>query len=587
MLTVPSHRHKLRSLYRDLSGATAPVVAVLMLTFFSISAFTIDISRYASVRSRAQAAIDSAALAATISSTRRDITTEANNFFRNNFQTGYMNATFGNVVASRSADGLTYNYTVRGYVPYALAHIVGARAGQEVVVSASVQQTNIPTELALVLETSWATTLPGAGGSKLDNIKQTSSLLLNELFQGRGSIANTYVSTIPYSDGIRTFPTTANPWLRMPYSPIPATFGGCIGTRKNIYDTTDEPPVPAIPSTLFDRYRGPLEGGLTVMSYDINGTPKNIPYVANDTATGVQILFADPENLTATPGRIPNELDFMPEFGRSEAMYIYFGTPVAGLFVNAISGFMYDMFFLDEGAGRYPERGITAVYNASGALMNAEFFYGVTGGHRFDIPLIGSPDGTPVSIIGIWPVDNGQRDVRWGGGPWLDNSDFRAFGFYLPTGNCLLGNMSHFAQSRAIVDNYIRSLPADGGTFHSLGIAWGWRALSQRWAGVLLPTVPYLPLPNGNSQKIIVMMAGGDNTNPAADNAQFATTCNNVRAAGIRVYTIAMNASPQTAAMLRSCATAPDMAFEATNIPSMQAAAQTIGSALSNYRLVQ
>lgn len=180
---------------------------------------------------------------------------------------------------------------------------------------------------------------------------------------------------------------------------------------------------------------------------------------------------------------------------------------------------------------------------------------------------------------------------------------------------------------RRALEDIIASLQftSRGGTMGNVGLQAGWMTLSPRWRGLWgtsawgTVTPPGLPLdypgPRDFMVKVIVMMTDGDNLwfdysrPPAADytaygrlsegrlgttNAATATTrinqrmttlCNNIKAQGIRIYTITLGTSNATRALYESCATGPGYYFHAPTAADLRTAFREIGTQLGNLRL--
>jgi hypothetical protein len=166
-----------------------------------------------------------------------------------------------------------------------------------------------------------------------------------------------------------------------------------------------------------------------------------------------------------------------------------------------------------------------------------------------------------------------------------------------------------------------------GGTMGNVGLQAGWFTLSPRWRGLWgtspwgTVTPPGLPLdypgPRDFMTKVIVMMTDGDNNwfdygrPPAHDYTAYGrlgegrlgttnggtartriddrmlTLCTNIKARGIRVYTITLGTSTATRSLYQQCATGPGYYFHAPTASDLRAAFREIGTQLGNLRLEQ
>jgi hypothetical protein len=163
------------------------------------------------------------------------------------------------------------------------------------------------------------------------------------------------------------------------------------------------------------------------------------------------------------------------------------------------------------------------------------------------------------------------------------------------------------------VQSVIRDLIAKGGTNILEGIMWGWRLLS-----------PEEPFTEGRSYddpentKYMIVMTDGENWHQAKNNhnkssyhsfgyaakgrlgttytttalvsqmnAKTLTACQNAKAAGIRVYTIAfrLENDANTRAMLSSCASSAGEAFAASDGAALVQAFETIAREIAKLRI--
>ena len=138
--------------------------------------------------------------------------------------------------------------------------------------------------------------------------------------------------------------------------------------------------------------------------------------------------------------------------------------------------------------------------------------------------------------------------------------------------------------------NLVTSFYPAGNTNQGIGLAHGWLSLV---GGGPYPTPPAED-PNYRYQKIIILMSDGLNTQnrwytsqTSIDNRQ-ATTCANVKAAGITLYTIHVNTDGDPmSTLLKNCASSPDKFWMLTSASQMAATFQAIGTKLSNLRISQ
>ncbi len=174
------------------------------------------------------------------------------------------------------------------------------------------------------------------------------------------------------------------------------------------------------------------------------------------------------------------------------------------------------------------------------------------------------------------------------------------------------------------------NLTFDQTTYIAPGLLWGWRILSPEkpvagWyesaeaaktdAGMLFQQKPGWATyglnkygnekpgwPYGEAEKYIVLMTDGystksasydsdgrhEKTDRSAANAKLKTVCDNIKAKGISIFTIAfMVKDGETQATLSNCAGGVSHYFDAGNVGALADAFQAIGSNLTRLRLIQ
>jgi Flp pilus assembly protein TadG len=198
-------------------------------------------------------------------------------------------------------------------------------------------------------------------------------------------------------------------------------------------------------------------------------------------------------------------------------------------------------------------------------------------------------------------------------------------GNYSSTGRCTVPNsggvvipeIMPLTNDKAALKARIDELPAAGFTAGQLGTAWAWYLLSPKWTGIWngasLPG-PYSQLteigPKGTPKliKVAVLMTDGvynttGGSNSYADGSSEAqaistnavTICNNMKAAGIKVYTIGFQLGGNAVAIntMKQCASReandpannPSYYFQAESGDDLRSAFRQIALQLSTLRL--
>jgi hypothetical protein len=129
----------------------------------------------------------------------------------------------------------------------------------------------------------------------------------------------------------------------------------------------------------------------------------------------------------------------------------------------------------------------------------------------------------------------------------------------------------------------------NGNTNQAIGLAWGWLSLNQT-----LPLNAPAEDPNFTYKKAIILMTDGLNTqnrwttNSSAIDARQTLLCNNIKAAGVTIYTVQVNTDGDpTQAVLQNCASGSDKFFVLTSASQIMATFNSIGTSLSKLRIAK
>lgn len=177
---------------------------------------------------------------------------------------------------------------------------------------------------------------------------------------------------------------------------------------------------------------------------------------------------------------------------------------------------------------------------------------------------------------------------------------------------CTLAPILPLTNDVAKVKNEIDAMSAGGSTHIVLGAAWGWRVLS--------PEEPYdegASYSDATTQKALILMTDGENTvgwqntmngsrysafgylsqgrlgtttsistAQATLDTMLSEVCTNIKAKGIRVYTIGFTiTTPNVLNLLRNCASDPSLFFNSPSVSDLQGAFSAIATDLSNLRV--
>jgi hypothetical protein len=183
-----------------------------------------------------------------------------------------------------------------------------------------------------------------------------------------------------------------------------------------------------------------------------------------------------------------------------------------------------------------------------------------------------------------------------------------------PNAGCGLQPIIRLTKDTASIKAGINAMTAVGDTNIPLGLMWGWHTLS-----------PKAPLADGASyttqdlRKVIILMTDGDNTfttrndnnksyysglgyiwqqmvaglsgsstsseRTAAMDDRLAQLCRNVKAQKILVYTVRVEVKTGSSALLKGCASSPDMFYDVQDSSKLGAAFDAIANSINNLRI--
>jgi uncharacterized protein YegL len=136
----------------------------------------------------------------------------------------------------------------------------------------------------------------------------------------------------------------------------------------------------------------------------------------------------------------------------------------------------------------------------------------------------------------------------------------------------------------------VDGMSPNGNTNQAIGLAHGWMSLV---GGGPFPTPPALD-PNYTYRQVIILLTDGLNTedrwytSQSSIDARQQLTCNNVKAAGITLYTVQVNTGGDpTSTLLQNCASSTDKFFLLTSANQIVTTFNQIGTALSNLRVAR
>ncbi len=165
--------------------------------------------------------------------------------------------------------------------------------------------------------------------------------------------------------------------------------------------------------------------------------------------------------------------------------------------------------------------------------------------------------------------------------------------------SCPGSSVLPLTEDPTVLKSQIAGLTANGGTAGHLGTAWGWYLVSPNWA----PLFPKASRPRkytdmSSIKSVLIMTDGEYNTSyltsgqnssdplvTGSSSYQAMQLCNNMKAQGIQVWTVAFQSSTQSETFLRACATDFSHFFSAANESDLKAAFHAVANQLSALRI--
>ena len=139
------------------------------------------------------------------------------------------------------------------------------------------------------------------------------------------------------------------------------------------------------------------------------------------------------------------------------------------------------------------------------------------------------------------------------------------------------------------MSSLVNNMSPNGNTNQAIGLQVGWMSLTG--GGPF--SVPAMD-PNYQYQQIIILLTDGLNTQDrwytkqSSIDARQQLTCNNIKAAGVTLYTIQVNTGGDpTSTLLQNCASSSDKFYLLTSASQIVTTFQTIATNLTQLRVAQ
>ncbi|MEM9571395.1 MAG: pilus assembly protein TadG-related protein [Pseudomonadota bacterium] len=145
---------------------------------------------------------------------------------------------------------------------------------------------------------------------------------------------------------------------------------------------------------------------------------------------------------------------------------------------------------------------------------------------------------------------------------------------------------------RDTLNRYVDRLSAGGGTAGHLGVAWSWYLISENWDGVFTGTSAPLSYSEPDSDKVVILMTDGEFNaeiypEQGSSDAQARALCDGMKASGVTVYTVALDAPLAGRRVLQYCASGPEFFHQPKTAAELTEAYKQIATSISDLRISQ
>lgn len=222
-----------KKIISDKSGGVLIIIALMIPVLLGVTGLSVDLGRLYAAQAKAQNASDNALLGAVATSGGGSATAEARRLFNANFPTGYLGTTATPISVSQS--GNVYNSVVNITVPTNVMQLFGAGATTLTIRSQVTRNAGNKTyEVAMVMDNTATMNLPA--------LRSGATTFVNSMFGASTTLANVYVSIIPYNVSVNVGRTHFS-WAQSLFTFLVYSGGGGNGFFAN--RNPDIPPNPA------------------------------------------------------------------------------------------------------------------------------------------------------------------------------------------------------------------------------------------------------------------------------------------------------------------------------------------------------
>jgi hypothetical protein len=216
------------------------------------------------------------------------------------------------------------------------------------------------------------------------------------------------------------------------------------------------------------------------------------------------------------------------------------------------------------------------------------------------------PDEQPSSPTWTWQRRQANVNTKYDQAPSASSVG--------PNRGCDMQPLMRLTTNWTALKTRINDLNAAGETHIPLGMMWGWHLLS--------PNAPFadgVAYSTPKTTKVVVLMTDGENTyadkssnnrsnydgygfiwqnrtgttsnsqadRTAAIDGRLSLLCTNMKAAGIVIYTVRVEVTTGSSALLQGCATTPDKFYDVQSASNLTAVFSAIAGSIENLRITQ
>jgi Flp pilus assembly protein TadG len=522
----------LAALGADRRGGAAVLLAVAAVPLVAAIGLSVDGARGWLVKARLSQAIDAAALAGgRVMSPTKSPNADIEMFFNANFPPGFMNAEVDGPHIAVDADNTTITINARATIPTTFMRVVGIK---ELTVRADteVKRTDRGMELVLVMDNTGSMhEKAGTANAKIVEMKSAAKLLIDSLYGSRDTVPTLWVGLVPYA-AIVNIGTENSAMTKVRSTPLVNISSATIVNNE---DSIQNGRVQSVTVCVTTNGHPFWDGAIV----DISGFDQSV-YNGRHLIRNVTGKASDGSPIECEITDSTKKFWFVVE-GRTVASGGSLVAPTGTAIKAQLPPTDYSQSkdkdnnpvgwkgCVEARIGNNLEEENAELYPTSESEKWVQAFWPSTKGMKFfnknkreSTRLTPSP--TPVSNFPNVATPTSFSNTRDGDNDWGDavlapgraRVDERTWDYfaYGPNFGCPTPILP-LQQSRTTVKDEIDKMEPTGrsGTMANVGLAWGWRVLSENFQGKWAGSPSTLPLAYNTPlmSKVVVLLTDGQN----------------------------------------------------------------------------